>query len=100
LVTVDVSFISLAAIFPQIVQFMNPEALLIALFKPQFEVERKYAPKGVVKNQVVINEAMDRLLKCAALTGFSFSQKLPSQIKGPKGNQEIFLVFKLLNCRA
>ena len=93
LVVIDVSFISLAAIIPRIAQFMQPDALLITLFKPQFEVAREFSPKGVVKNQGAIDQAIDRFVAKANALKLTLSGRFLSQIHGPKGNQEIFLTF-------
>jgi 23S rRNA (cytidine1920-2'-O)/16S rRNA (cytidine1409-2'-O)-methyltransferase len=46
--TIDVSFISLLKVIPRVSEFMTPEGKIIALIKPQFEVERKDIGKGGV----------------------------------------------------
>src|SRR5688500_834279 len=41
LVVIDVSFISLALVLPPVTRFITPDATLVALVKPQFEVGRE-----------------------------------------------------------
>ncbi len=67
-VTIDVSFISLTLILPVAVNFMNPEADLIALIKPQFEAgPEKVGKGGVVKDPetqiMVIKKILKKLLE-------------------------------------
>ncbi len=50
LVTADVSFISLRTVLPRLIALVRPGGRLLVLVKPQFELERKAAPKGVVRD--------------------------------------------------
>ena len=44
--TIDTSFISLKLVIPSVLKFLEAEAVLIALIKPQFEAGREQASKG------------------------------------------------------
>ncbi len=96
IVTIDCSFISLTKVLPPSIQFLKEDGIVIALIKPQFELERKYVKKGVVRSEELQMLAVQKIkefaekelnLKCK---GF-----VPSKIKGPKGNQE----YLMLLCR-
>jgi 23S rRNA (cytidine1920-2'-O)/16S rRNA (cytidine1409-2'-O)-methyltransferase len=92
LVTVDVSFISLATVLPALVACLADEGAMLAMVKPQFEL----GPERVGRGGVVRDAAdrRDALLGVAALApgldlvvrGFA-SSGLP----GPKGNRESFV---------
>ena len=95
LVTIDVSFISLKIVVPEILKFMKKSAGILALVKPQFEVGKRNIGKGgVVRNPDLHAEVIENL------TGF-FTKKylfidwvIPSPILGPKGNKEVFMSLK------
>ena len=95
LVTIDVSFISLKIVVPEILKFMKKSAGILALVKPQFEVGKRNIGKGgVVRNPDLHAEVIENL------TGF-FTKKylfidwvIPSPILGPKGNKEFFMSLK------
>jgi len=95
LVVVDCSFISLRLIMPACLQFMKPGSLLISLIKPQFEVDRGGAAKGVVRSKALREEAVQKII------GFAASELrlepqgwVPAGVQGPKGNQEYLAVFR------
>ncbi len=45
-VTIDTSFISLKLVIPSVLKFLEDEAVLVALIKPQFEAGREQASRG------------------------------------------------------
>ena len=51
LVTIDVSFISLARILPVVPPVLRPGADLVALVKPQFEAGRAEVRKGIIRRR-------------------------------------------------
>jgi 23S rRNA (cytidine1920-2'-O)/16S rRNA (cytidine1409-2'-O)-methyltransferase len=92
LVTLDLSFISLTLVLPQILEFLKPRGEVLALVKPQFEVGKGQVGKGgVVRDPRLQEEAVARVARAAAALGFQVSPAFPSPLKGPKGNQEYFL---------
>ncbi len=92
LATVDVSFISLNLVLPKIKEFLQPGAAVLALVKPQFEVGRSQVGKGGVVRDVKLQlAAVEKITQAAQKLGFKVSHPYPSQLKGPKGNQEYFL---------
>jgi 23S rRNA (cytidine1920-2'-O)/16S rRNA (cytidine1409-2'-O)-methyltransferase len=95
LVTIDVSFISLKKVVPEILKFMKKDARILALIKPQFEVgKQNVGKKGVVRDPElhagIIKELMAFFIKMELIHEFV----IPSPILGPKGNKEFFISLK------
>ena len=93
IVTVDVSFISLALILPPLLAVVRPGADLIALVKPQFEAGRRDAPKGVVRDPDVHARVQAEVTTKAAAIGWTRLAVTPSPIVGAKGNREFLMHF-------
>ena len=96
LVTVDVSFISVAKVLPAIVAAAGAGAEYLILVKPQFELDRKdVGLGGIVRNATLHERAIDRVKNAAIASGLTFasagSAVRPSRITGTEGNQEYFL---------
>ncbi len=92
-ITADVSFISLTKAMPAALALAGPDAWLVALVKPQFEVGRE----GVARGGIVRNEALRRQA-LETVTGFFRSQAgwrvegtLQSPVEGQSGNIEYLL---------
>lgn len=86
---VDVSFISLRQVLPQIQRLLKPGAQAIVLIKPQFEAGKgKVGKKGVVREPSIWKEVLARVLGEAAATGWTVSGLAKSPITGPAGNVE------------
>lgn len=97
LITIDVSFISLKLVIPPLISILKKEGILLPLFKPQFEVGRKDVGKGgIVKKEEKIKEKMEEIIKFVENLNFRFINSFASPLKGQKGNQEYFLLFKKL----
>ena len=92
IVTIDVSFISLKLILKQVPPFLRPEANVIALVKPQFEVSRsEVGKKGVVSDPQVRQRVVNDVVVAADEVGLNRVEEIPSTITGAEGNQEFFL---------
>jgi len=88
-IVADVSFISLTKILPACMQFLQPGGELVVLIKPQFEVGPGQTDKGVVRSKRLQQEAVDMVTGfCESELGLVVRGVVPSQILGPKGNQE------------
>jgi 23S rRNA (cytidine1920-2'-O)/16S rRNA (cytidine1409-2'-O)-methyltransferase len=96
LLTLDLSFISLRAVFPSLVR-LAPAAEVVALFKPQFEVARDaVGPGGVVADPEVTAAALAAFLGWAGGQGaVSLSPPVASAVRGAKGNQEWLVHLRL-----
>jgi 23S rRNA (cytidine1920-2'-O)/16S rRNA (cytidine1409-2'-O)-methyltransferase len=95
LATVDVSFISLRKIMPPLLNLIKPGARILALVKPQFEAgPDKVGKGGVVRDEAVRTDAVDRVSSFARSIGLIEQGRADSTIKGPKGNQETFVLLQ------
>ncbi len=91
LVAIDVSFISLTKVLPAAGRLAAPQAELVALVKPQFEVGRADLKKGVVRDAGKQEEACRRIETELRQLGWSIVGAIESPIAGGDGNRE-FLV--------
>lgn len=93
--SVDVSFISLKHIFPNLNLFLKDNGQAVCLIKPQFEAGReKVGKKGVVSDINTHLEVVENVIQMAVANGFSVLGLEFSPVKGPEGNIEylIYLV--------
>ncbi|WP_461211108.1 TlyA family RNA methyltransferase [Desulfocurvus sp. DL9XJH121] len=95
LVVADVSFISLTLVMPPCMRFLRPGGEVAALVKPQFEVGPGGTVKGVVRDEALRRETVDRVTGfLVEELGLEFVGEVPSKIKGPKGNQEYIVYLR------
>lgn len=91
LVTADLSFIGLEKVLPA-VRASGPQAEVVALFKPQFQVERAQVGKGgIVRDTAAIRAALKRFGDWCAANGYEVLAQAPSEVTGADGNREIFV---------
>lgn len=91
--SVDVSFISLWHIFPNLNKFLCRDGQAVCLIKPQFEAGKdKVGKKGVVRDKSVHLEVVNNVMSCAVQNGFSVEGLDFSPVKGSEGNIE-YLVY-------
>ncbi|MGE0361841.1 MAG: TlyA family RNA methyltransferase [Vicinamibacterales bacterium] len=95
IVTIDVSFISLALILPPLVAIATPATDVVALVKPQFEAGRREAPRGIVRDPAVHARVVAELTVKAAAIGWTRVAVTPSPIVGGKGNREFLMHLRL-----
>ena len=94
LAVVDVSFISLEKVLPKVKELVKTGGEIIALVKQQFEAPKGSTQKGVVKDEQIRLQAIDKIKNFSKTLGLSLLGNTTSPIKGPKGNLEHFLYFK------
>src|SRR6266481_9527447 len=88
---IDVSFISLTLILPNAFALLKPSGLIVALIKPQFELQRSDVGKGgIVRDPALHQKAQDKIVAFVTDLGDVVSGIVPSAIKGSDGNQEFF----------
>jgi 23S rRNA (cytidine1920-2'-O)/16S rRNA (cytidine1409-2'-O)-methyltransferase len=91
LVTVDVSFISVAKVLPAVVAASGPNAEFLILVKPQFELDRGDVGRGGIVREASLHErAIDRVRQAAVAAGLRVEGVRPSRVTGAEGNQEFF----------
>lgn len=90
--SVDVSFISLKHILPNLNTLLATDGQAVCLIKPQFEAgKEKVGKKGVVRDLNVHLEVVENVIKLALENGFSVMGLQFSPIKGPEGNIEYLI---------
>jgi 23S rRNA (cytidine1920-2'-O)/16S rRNA (cytidine1409-2'-O)-methyltransferase len=91
LVVIDVSFISLEKVLPAI-RRAAPDAEVVVLFKPQFEVGRGEVGKGgIVRDAAAVESALARFRAWCETGGYAVVAEAPSEVAGAEGNREIFV---------
>lgn len=92
LVVGDLSFIPLRLVLPALVRCAAPDADLLLLVKPQFEVGReRLGSGGVVRSAQLRAEAVTAVAEHAAAHGLGVCGVTASPLPGPSGNVEYFL---------
>lgn len=90
--SIDVSFISLTKILPNIRSLLTAEGRLVCLIKPQFEAgKEKVGKKGVVRDKKVHEEVILKIVDFCLCGGFSIKGLTFSPVKGPEGNIEYLI---------
>lgn len=91
-IVVDTSFISLKDIIPTLIALGTPgKTSYYILIKPQFEVGRGNTKKGIVKNEKLILESIEKVKDTCVSQEMKNIVLFPSHIPGGDGNQEYFL---------
>jgi 23S rRNA (cytidine1920-2'-O)/16S rRNA (cytidine1409-2'-O)-methyltransferase len=91
LAAADVSFISLTRLLRGVAAQVEPGGDLLPLVKPQFELSRHDAPKGVVHDPRARARAVARVRDHARELGLEVLAEAESALVGPSGNHEYFL---------
>jgi len=92
LVTCDASFIGLETVLPAPLALAKPQARLVALIKPQFEVDPKRVGKGgVVRDPALHKEVCTRISAWIEGQGWRVLGVEESPLKGSEGNIEFLL---------
>ncbi len=95
LVVMDVSFISLTKVLPAVCEVLDATgADVVAMVKPQFELEPKLVPGGVVRDDALRARAVESVVEAAAALGLVRLAQADSPVHGPAGNREVFVSFR------
>src|SRR5947209_9097796 len=79
----DVSFISLTLILPNAFALLKPTGLILALIKPQFELQRSDVGKGgIVRDPRLHQQAQDKIVAFVNNLGHVVAGIAPAAIKG------------------
>lgn len=93
LIVVDVSFISLAKIIPNLHGLLRPGGTLVTLLKPQFELQKEdLNKKGVVKDLARVEHAKQKIFEVIGDCKLEIIGQCPSPIEGENGNQEYLII--------
>jgi 23S rRNA (cytidine1920-2'-O)/16S rRNA (cytidine1409-2'-O)-methyltransferase len=92
LAVADLSFISLRLVLAPLRRSLTPDADLVVLVKPQFEVGKgKVGARGVVGDPLLRAAAVREVAGHAAAIGLGVKGATASALPGPAGNVEYFL---------
>jgi len=95
LCVIDVSFISLTLILPRAFELITPDGVILALIKPQFELQRKDVGRGgIVRDPALHEKAQQKIVKFVEEAKFRVVGVVPSAITGADGNQEFFICIR------
>tara|TARA_Y100001960_G_C14491523_1_gene736952 strand:- start:89 stop:853 length:765 start_codon:yes stop_codon:yes gene_type:complete len=96
LVVCDVSFISLKKVIQPIKQLLKSKFEIVALIKPQFEVNKKLVGRGGIIKDTLIHQKVCESIRSWFEYEFKtdFIQLMTSPIEGQKGNKEFFIYVK------
>ena len=95
LCVIDVSFISLTLILPRAFELIAPEGMILALIKPQFELQRKDVGRGgIVRKPALHEKAQQKIVKFVEEANYHVVGLVPSTITGTDGNQEFFICIR------
>ena len=97
LATIDVSFISLTLVLPEVVGHLKKDGAILALVKPQFEAPREDVGRGgVIKDPKVHARVLSRIINWVVEQRFRLRDICPSPILGDAGNREFFVYLQKL----
>jgi len=87
----DVSFISVTLILPALPPLLTPDAEMVILVKPQFEVGRGEVGKGgIVRDAELQRQSCEKVRAAVEAIGFR-AEIIESPILGAEGNKEFLL---------
>lgn len=96
---IDVSFISLEKVLPRVTGFVKSGGFIVALIKPQFEVEKGEVGKGGIVRDVEKHRlVVERILEFSKTLGLAPQGTVESPITGAKGNKEFWLLIRKSSC--
>ncbi|MHB8770362.1 MAG: TlyA family RNA methyltransferase [Syntrophales bacterium] len=92
---IDVSFISLKLAVAPVLKLLNAGGLIVALVKPQFEVEKgEVGDHGVVRDPELHRRVLGEVEAYGRDLGLAVAGSCESPLTGPAGNREFFICFR------
>lgn len=96
LAVIDASFISLTKVLPATVSLLKPGGRIIALIKPQFEVNKGEVGKGgIVRDPAAHVKVIDDVRQTATDLGLTVCGLCDSPITGADGNREFLILLHM-----
>ena len=90
--TMDLSFISVTKVIPNVVSHLISPGYIIVLFKPQFEAEREEVGKGgIIKDPQVHARVLGRFIVWVTQNNLRLRGLVASPILGAEGNIEFLI---------
>lgn len=94
IIVADVSFISLDILIDTILTLGHHSSEYFLLIKPQFEVGARNTKKGIVRDEALVHNVLEKYRILLQKKGKSTVTIFPCSIKGGDGNQEYFVYCK------
>ncbi len=90
--TIDLSFISVTKVIPNLMEHLMPPGYLLILFKPQFEAKKHEVGKGgIIKDPIIQAQTLGRFLAWAVRNNLLLKGLVSSPILGAEGNREFLI---------
>src|SRR4030042_955666 len=91
--TMDLSFISVTQVIPNLISHLAKPGYIIVLFKPQFEAERKEVGKGgIIKDPQTHARGLAGFIAWAGNHALRLLGLVASPILGAEGNKEFLIL--------
>ncbi len=90
----DVSFVSIEYLLPNISKFLTEDNALICLIKPQFEVGKIYMKNGIVKDRTTHIRILENVSLALKEYNLGIEKLMASPILGGSGNKEFLALIK------
>lgn len=91
-IVADLSFVALRSVVPTLARLATPQATMVLLVKPQFEVAAKQVgPGGIVTDPATWQAAVESVARGLAEVGFGVTAVAAARPRGSEGNQEFFV---------
>ena len=91
---VDTSWTKLKLSVPATTRFVKPDGTILALIKPQYEIDKKLLKHGIVPGEELEKLLVDIKRQMIDL-GFEISEIIDSPITGEAGNREFWIKLML-----
>lgn len=93
IIVMDVSFISMTLIVPEVLPYLGKKGFFLGLVKPQFEVGPQNLGKGgIVKDRGLYKSVEEKIRELFVKEKMQVMDYFPSELEGKDGNQEYFVL--------
>lgn len=93
----DVSFVSIKLIIPNLLKFLNDSNYLVALIKPQYEFGKVKIKNGIVKDKKIHESVIVDVISYIKELGLNVLNLINSPITGKMGNKEYLILVSKSN---
>ncbi|MED5208827.1 MAG: TlyA family RNA methyltransferase [Chloroflexota bacterium] len=95
LIVMDVSFISIVMVIPEVIRHLKQGHYIVSLVKPQFESQRDQVGRGgVIKDPKVHASVLGKIVNWAVGQDIRVRNICRSPIQGDSGNREFFILLE------
>ena len=95
LIVMDVSFISIGMVIPEVIRHLKQGHYIVSLVKPQFESQRDQVGRGgVIKDPKVHASGLGKIVNWAVGQDIRVRNICRSPIQGDSGNREFFILLE------